>query len=138
MPETTTPHPTPEDCTGSLHFKAVEGITLFNARQYWKAHEALEVAWLAEPGQARHLYRGILQVGVTYLHIQRRNLRGALKVYERSRRWLNPFPERCCGVNVAQLKVDLEAAIAEVTRLGPDGLAAFDAALLRPIYFDGK
>ena len=39
----------------------MDGIRLFNAGQYWRAHEALEAAWREEPGAVRDLYRGILQ-----------------------------------------------------------------------------
>jgi predicted metal-dependent hydrolase len=113
--------------------KALEGLALFNAGQYWKAHEVLEAAWLDEPGEIRELYRGILQAGVTYLHVERGNYRGALKVYARSQRWLKPFPAIYCGIHIAQLRQDLDAVIAEVRRLGPERMAEFDRSLLKAI-----
>ena len=64
------PNEFPEACQGALHPMAVKGISLFDERQYWEAHEALEAAWLDEEGPARHLYKGILQAGVTYLQIE--------------------------------------------------------------------
>lgn len=133
MPAVGKPRPGASDCEGDLHLKAEEGIALFNARQYWKAHEALEEAWLEETGQVRHLYQGILQVGVAYLHVQRRNFRGALKMYRRSQRWLAPFPNVCRGILVGQLKAELEEVIREVKRLGPDRLDEFDLSLLKPV-----
>jgi hypothetical protein len=111
----------------------VRGFTLFNAGEYWKAHEALEEAWLEEQGQVRHLYRGILQVAVTYYHIQRGNFAGAVKVYARSKRWLDPFPDICRGVDVKGLRRHLEQVMLEVYRLGPDNLAELDPHLLQPI-----
>ena len=127
------PLPEPSDCQGSLHPMAVRGFQLFNQGEYWKAHEALEEAWLAEPGQIRHLYRGILQVGVTYYHITRQNYAGALKVYHRSQRWLKPFPDICRGIDVGRLRHDLELVMVEVLRLGPAGIGSFDHALLHPV-----
>jgi uncharacterized protein len=127
------PHPTTEDCQGTLHPMAAQGFALFNAGEYWKAHEALEEAWLAEPGQVRHLYRGILQVGVVYLHVLRRNYAGAVKVYTRARRWIAPFPGVCRGIDVAGLRRDLEQVMDEVRRLGPEHLDQFDPGLLRPL-----
>jgi hypothetical protein len=59
------------DCTGSLHPRAKKGLQLFNAGEYFEAHEALEDAWNAEEGSAKNLYRGILQTAVVYLHITR-------------------------------------------------------------------
>src|SRR5512141_2656417 len=116
----TTPTPSEQDCQGVLHPKAVEGFELFNAHQFWHAHEALEAAWLVETGDVRHLYRGILQIAVTYLHVQRANYRGAVKVYQRSHRWLSPFPDQCRGIDLGQLRRDAAAVMAEVSRLGPE------------------
>lgn len=129
----TTPTPVAEDCQGDLHPKAVEGFELFNAHQFWLAHEALEEAWLEEKGEVRHLYRGILQIAVTYLHVQRANYPGAVKVYNRSLRWLKPFPGHCRGIDLNQLNQDAAAVMAEVARLGPDQLSQFDQSLLRPL-----
>lgn len=129
----TTPEPSQQDCQGALHPKAVEGFQLFNAHRFWQAHEALETAWLEEPGEVRHLYRGILQVAVTYLHVERANYRGALKVYKRSQRWLDPFPDRCRGIDLGQLRRDSAAVMAEVNRLGLENLSKFDHNLLRPL-----
>jgi predicted metal-dependent hydrolase len=112
---------------------ALKGLALFNQGEYWKAHEALEEAWRAEKGQARHLYRGILQVGVAYLHITRGNYDGALKLYRRSKYWLDPFPDVCRGVEVKRLQGDLETAIAEVKRLGPARISQFNPELLKPV-----
>ena len=121
------------DCTSPLPNHAVEGIRLFNAGKYWLAHEALEAAWRAEPGSVRDLYRGILQAGVVYLHLERGNLPGALKVYRRCRKWLGLFPDVCCGVEVAKLRRDLENAIEEARQLGADRLDEFDRALFKPV-----
>ncbi len=128
-----TPHPQPQDCQGPLHPMAIEGIRLFNEGKYWGAHEALEKAWLEESGEIRHLYQGVLQVGVTYLHIKNKNYRGAMKVYARSLRWLKPFPDSCRGINLGQLRRDLETAINQVRLLGPGRLEEFDPELLKPV-----
>jgi predicted metal-dependent hydrolase len=120
-------------CDGKIHPQALHGIELFDAKRYWHAHEALEEAWLEEPGPARHLYRGILQGGVVYLHAERENYRGVVKVYQRCRRWLDPFPEQCLGIDVGQLRADLNAIYEEVLRLGPDRLNELEIALFKPI-----
>lgn len=124
------------DCDGPLHPAALEGIQLFNRGEYFEAHEALETAWRAESSPIRDLYRGILQVAVAYLHITRGNYAGAIKVYARSQKWLRLWPESCRGLNVAALQRDAERALAEVRRLGPQGLSAFDPKLFRPIQYD--
>jgi predicted metal-dependent hydrolase len=121
------------DCEGSLHPSARQGMTLFNEGKYFEAHEELEIAWKEERGKLRELYQGILEAAVTYLHITRGNYAGALKVYGRSMRWLRAWPETCRGVEVGQLRRDLEAAIQEVQRLGEKDLDKFNRGLLKPV-----
>jgi predicted metal-dependent hydrolase len=122
-----------DPCKAPLHPQAVEGLRLFNAGQYFEAHEALEEAWNEEKGRVRDLYRGILQIAVVYLHITRRNYNGAIKVYGRSQRWIKDWPDVCRGIYVEELRRNAEAAITEVQRLGAQGLSAFDHALLKPV-----
>ena len=121
--------------SGKIHPMAELGLALFNDRQYWKAHEALEEAWKFEPGPVRHLYLGILQAGVAYLHIQKGNYTGAMKMYSRSQRWLSPFPNECRGIAVAQLRHDLEVTITILKRIGPQNISQFDQNLLKPIFY---
>ena len=126
------------DCQGKLPPHAKEGLRLFNAGEYFEAHEALELAWREETGQVRRLYQGILETAVTYLRIQRGNYVGAVKVYDRSMKWLRMWPDICCGVNVGKLRADLDQVIAEVQRLGPERIAEFDQSLLKPVLWDEK
>src|SRR5512134_3138009 len=93
-------------CDAPLHPQAAEGLRLFNAGEYFEAHEALEDVWNAEKGRVRELYRGILQIAVVYLHITRRNFNGAIKVYARSLRWMKNSPDICRGIYVEELRRD--------------------------------
>lgn len=113
-------------CNAPLHPGAKVGIERFNKKQYWLAHEALEDAWNDETGLIRDLYRGILQAAVVYHHISKQNFRGAMKVYQRSQKWLKPLPDICQGVDIARLRADLDATIAEARRLGAEHLVEFD------------
>jgi len=106
---------------------------LFNSGAYWEAHEALEAAWKDEPGPQRYLYQGILQVGVVYLQIERNNFIGMAKMFERCQKWLRPWPDLCRGVDVAQLRADVAAAVTAAGQLGPGNLAAFDRSLFKKI-----
>ena len=121
------------DCAGTIHPAAIKGMELFNAGEYWLAHEKLEKAWKEETGAVRELYRGILQTAVVYLHVTRANYNGAIKVYGRVQKWITPWPDVCRGIGIGQLRQDLDAVIAEVKRLGPDRLAGFDRSLLKPV-----
>ncbi|MEX1143377.1 MAG: DUF309 domain-containing protein [Anaerolineales bacterium] len=128
-----TPEQLPGACRGQLHPMAVKGIELFDSGHYWEAHEALEAAWKDETGPQRYLYQGILQVGVVYLQIERNNFIGMAKMFERCQKWLRPWPNQCRGIDVAQLRADVAAAVAAAGQLGPGNLATFDRSLFRQI-----
>lgn len=106
---------------------------MFNRGHYFEAHEELEAAWRDEAGPVRELYQGILEAGVTYLHLRRCNLAGAEKVYQRSMRWLRNWPETCRGIRIGQLRQDLESALMEARRLGPDGLRELSSDFFKPL-----
>lgn len=131
-----TPEQLPDACSGALHPEAVRGIELFNACEYWLAHEALEAAWKDERGPARHLYKGILQAGVMYLQIERGNYIGMAKMYARCKKWLRPWPRVCRGVNVDQLRTDVEAAMAAARKLGPERLGEFNPELFKKVMLE--
>ena len=123
-------------CDASLPPQAAEGLRLFNAGEYFEAHEALEEAWNAEKGKVRDLYQGILQIAVVYLHITRKNYNGAVKVYTRSQKRLKDWPAVCRGIKVEKLRRDAETVIHEVQRLGPERLSEFDRSLLKPVEWE--
>ncbi|MBI4926191.1 MAG: DUF309 domain-containing protein [Anaerolineae bacterium] len=128
-----TPQEVQQSCDSVLPPTAAAGIRFFNAGDYFMAHEELEIAWRAEPGPARDLYRAILQIGLGYYHILRGNYRGAVKMFQRCQIWLAPFSGVCRGVNVDRLREDYLRAEAELLRLGAERLAIFDRKFLKPI-----
>ena len=124
------------DCSAPLHPQTEEGLRLFNAGEYFEAHEALETAWNEEKGKVRDLYRGILQIAVTYLHITRGNYNGAVKVYGRSQKWMKDWPATCRGIHVEELRRDAESVMREVMRLGSERMREFDRSLLKPVRWE--
>ena len=114
------------DCAESPPPLLLVGIAQFNRGEYFEQHETLELLWRAEPREVRRLYQGILQIGVAFHHLRRRNHHGTVYMLTRGARYLAPFAPRCQGVNVAALLADAAAALMEVERLGPDRLADFD------------
>ena len=125
-------------CNAPLHPQAAEGLRLFNAGHYFEAHEALEDAWNAEPGKVRELYRGILQIAVVYLHITRGNYAGAIKVYGRSQRWMKDWPDVCRGIQVDELRRNVENVMTEIQKLGEAHIGEFDISSLKPILWTEK
>ncbi|HSH01516.1 MAG TPA: DUF309 domain-containing protein [Anaerolineae bacterium] len=122
-----------DTCQQPLSDLAKKGIEAYNAGQFYDAHEHLEHAWQEDSSVGRELYRGILQVAVAYYQISRGNYRGAVKMCLRARQWLDPLPDQCRTINIAQLRQEFETNYQTITDLGPDNLDKFDLSTIQPI-----
>ena len=107
----------------------VEGIRLFDAGEWFEAHEAIEHEWHAERGPVRVLYQGILQIGVGLHHARGGNHRGATLLLGDGIAKVARFLPACRGVDTARLVTEAARCLAEVERLGPERLGEFDVAL---------
>jgi predicted metal-dependent hydrolase len=125
-----------DSCAGSLSSLVLKGLHEFNTHEFFECHETLEAAWNAETGPVRELYRVILQVGLAYYQIERGNYVGALKMFLRTRQWFAALPDRCRGIDVAQLRADAEAARIHLEVLGPERIDQFDRGLIKPIQYE--
>jgi hypothetical protein len=122
-------------CQQPLSSLALRGLELFNRGEYFEAHEALEEAWNEDDTPGRELYRAILQVAVAYLQVERGNYNGALKMFLRLRQWIDPLPERCRGVEVAQLRSDARRVYEEILALGRQHISEFDCKSFQPVRY---
>ena len=120
-------------CSDPLPTQVKQAIELFNQGEYYRCHDALETAWRDEQEPVRNLYHGILQVGIAYFQIERGNYRGAVKMLLRVRQWLNPLPDVCQGVAVAELREGVTAVYNHLTHLGPAQIDNFDRNLFQSI-----
>lgn len=120
-------------CDGELSAKAAHGLRLLNDGEYYEAHELLEHAWMEAEQLEGYLYRSLLQIAVAYLQVERDNHPGAVKMLLRLRQWLAPLPDRCRGIDVAQLKENVQQFGAALEAAGPSGLSDLE---LRPVPLD--
>ena len=123
-----------DPCREPLPEGALHGIEEFNAGQFFEQHETLERVWRAETRPVRNLYRGILQIGVAVLHVERGNAPGAIKTFERAFRWLEPFRPACQGVDVERLVRDARALCETIVSLGPERIAQVDRSAFPRIH----
>jgi uncharacterized protein len=118
------------DCASPAPPQLVRAIHEFNAGEFFEQHETLELLWRATPGEIRHLYEGILQIGVGMHHLVRNhNFHGAAVKLDHGIRLLNAFPSACHGVDVARLRQDATAARDWLVAHGPDGITHFPPEL---------
>lgn len=124
-----------EACQAPLSELAIKGFELFNQGEYFESHEELEFAWNEDDTPGRELYRGVLQIAVAYLQIQRKNYRGAYKMFLRARQWLDPLPDICRGVNVEKLRQDAAEVRETLLSLGPEQIVDFDQSLFKKLHY---
>ena len=105
-------------------------IEEFNQGLFFECHETLEDLWMAEPRPIRHLYQGILQIGVAFHHLKRARYRPVCTLLVRGSGYLEPFAPDCMGVNVNYLLDSAARCLSEVERLGPENLGQFDWSLI--------
>jgi predicted metal-dependent hydrolase len=112
-----------------------KAIEEFNSGEFFEQHETLELLWRATSGEIRHLYEGILQVGVGMHHLlANHNFHGAAVKLDHGIRLLEAYPGVCHGVDVARLRADASAARAHLLALGPGHLATFDRTLIPRVH----
>ncbi|MDH3283782.1 MAG: DUF309 domain-containing protein [Acidobacteriota bacterium] len=103
----------------------VRGIDLFNAGEYFEAHEVMEDVWKQETGTIRTLWQGLIQAAVACHHIRAGNSAGARKMIAAATDKLESSSEGATGL-------DLEALVRSLRRL--------DDAVLRGVrpFDDGR
>jgi hypothetical protein len=80
-----------------------DGITLFNARQFWHAHEQWEQCWLKAEEPDATFYKGLIQTAAALVHWQRGNLRGLQRNWQKARPRLVALPATMHGVELSTL-----------------------------------
>ena len=123
-------------CREFLHPFAIKGLVAFNEGEYFLAHEFLEDAWKDDLTDGRDLYQGVLQIAVAYYHIKNLNYRGAMKMFQRSRKWLDPLPDTCRGIDVAKLRSDAYNMNNLLIDLGPERMSEISSESMKPVEWE--
>jgi predicted metal-dependent hydrolase len=90
------------------------GITCFNRRAFFEAHEVWEEIWREEQGPARRFYQGLIQLAVCLHHFGNGNTRGARKLCLSGCGYLQPYRPAYLGLDLERLLGDMEACCREL------------------------
>ncbi len=113
----------------------LRGIELFNAGEYYEAHEVMETAWRAWPGDERLFFQGLIQAAVALWRVDRGNATIALTMCSRGLPKLAQFRPAFAGIDVEALYHDLHWVRDQVLSLGEQHIAQFDKAQFPKIRF---
>ncbi len=76
-----------------------KGVALFNAHQFWHAHEAWEELWLQSSGEEKVFLQGLIQLAAAYHHVQRGTFRGGVRLFDAALRKLERFEDGRDGID---------------------------------------
>jgi uncharacterized protein len=79
------------------------GICLFNARDFYDAHEVWEDVWRESEGLEKRFLQGLIQAAVAFHHHSTGNVVGACSLMERGRKNLAACPQEFGGIHVNEL-----------------------------------
>ena len=97
---------------GGFHPCYLEYFRLFNALEYYEAHDVLEHIWLGSEGERYVFYKALIQFAGGYVHLQHhhrepshrihgRRLRPAARLFRRSAELLSDLPPTYEGLTIA-------------------------------------
>jgi predicted metal-dependent hydrolase len=84
----------------------LQGIRLFNNREFFECHEVLEQAWTPERGLRRLFLQALIHFAVGLYHWERGNLAGAARQIRKGLRKLGGYLPSCEGIDTDQLYRD--------------------------------
>jgi predicted metal-dependent hydrolase len=87
----------------------IKGIELFNAREFFDAHEVWEELWHETHGEPRNFIQGLIQVATALHHFQNSNLKGAKLLCQSFVELLAPYADQYMGMDVKKFKKELDA-----------------------------
>lgn len=98
----------------------VEGISHFNAGEWFEAHEVWELLWRPmPPGDERLFVQGLIQLAVSLEHHRRAHPRGSLGQRAKAEAKLRPRCPEYVGVAVESLLSDSDGYLAAVVERPP-------------------
>src|SRR5436309_3140912 len=88
----------------------LSGLDLIRTRQYFAAHEELEMAWRAAATEERDFFQGLVHVAVAWYQAGRGRPVATASQLEKAARRLGPYAPAHRGVDVADVLAQVDAA----------------------------
>jgi uncharacterized protein len=84
-----------------------EGLRLYDAGEFFTAHEAWESVWLGSPEPEKTFLQGLIQVTAAFHHLRRDNPLGAMLLLQAALGRLDRYPPGFGGISVTMLCDDI-------------------------------
>jgi predicted metal-dependent hydrolase len=98
-----------------------EGLRLYEAGEFFAAHEAWESVWLSAQEPEKTFLQGLIQVTAAFHHLQRENRLGTSRLLRAALGRLEPYPVDFAGISVDLLCDDIRVWLQalEINALSP-------------------
>jgi predicted metal-dependent hydrolase len=100
-----------------------KGIALFNAQDFFEAHEVWEELWHETRGEPRDFVQGLIQVTSAFHHFTNGNMRGAHILIKSGLELLAPYGDAYWGMDLAALRASVEKSFGDIIAAPLDQLA---------------
>jgi predicted metal-dependent hydrolase len=97
----------------------LEGIRLFNAHEFFEAHETWEDVWNVAYGLKHDFYQGMIQCAVALEHYRRSNPRGVLSLFKSYNRKFQNVPAVFMGLDVRDFLNRMHEVLRPVLEANP-------------------
>jgi uncharacterized protein len=87
------------------------GLELMRRREFFAAHEELELAWRAAPEEERDFFQGLVHVTVAWYQAGRGRPIACASQLEKARRRLHSYPSPYRGVDLADVLRQVARAV---------------------------
>jgi predicted metal-dependent hydrolase len=100
-----------------------KGALLFNHQLFFEVHEVLEAQWMLANGKEKIFLQGLIQIAVALYHLQNRNLRGALLLFQDGIEKLAPHQPAFLGVDLSPFLTEVKRLRNHLQYLAPEDIA---------------
>lgn len=100
----------------------LKGIELFNAHEFFDAHETWEELWHETHDQSKNFIRGLIQAATALHHFQNCNFKGAKLLHESFKELISLYPSPYLGIDVSKLLKEMNVCF--------EGLASYSVEAL--------
>jgi hypothetical protein len=80
-----------------------KGLRLYEAGEFFTAHEEWEIVWLSSPEPEKTFLQGLIQVTAAFHHLRRENRLGTILLLQAALRRLDLYPASFGGISVEPL-----------------------------------
>jgi hypothetical protein len=112
------------------------GVLLFNAGDFFEAHEVWEDLWAETYGAEHRFYQGLIQAAVGLCHFHNGNLGGAAKLYRSAHDYMTRCGSPFLGLDIAAFWRQMEECFRPVLGQMPDPATRPDPSALPTLQLD--